>query len=45
MKKYIHELNKKQLKKYRKIAIDKSYGIITKKEFKKQLDYIINSNK
>ena len=45
MKKYIHQLNKKQLKKYRKIAIDKSYGIITQAEFKKQLDYIINSIK
>ena len=45
MKKYIYQLNKKQLKKYRKIAIDKSYGIITEKEFKKQLDYIINSIK
>ena len=45
MKKYIYELNKNQLKKYRKIAIDKSYGIITEKEFKKQLDYIINSIK
>ena len=45
MKKYIYELNKKQLKKYRKIAIDKSYGIITQAEFKKQLDYIINSIK
>ena len=43
MKKYIYQLNKNQLKKYRKIAIDKSYGIITEKEFKKQLDYIINS--
>ena len=43
MKKYIYELNKNQLKKYRKIAIDKSSGIITQAEFKKQLDYIINS--
>ena len=43
MKKYIYELNKNELKKYKKIAIDKSYGIITQAEFKKQLDYIINS--
>ena len=42
MKKYIYELNKKQLKKYRKIAIDKSYGIITETEFKKRLKDIIN---
>ena len=45
MKKYIYELNKNQLKKYRKIAIDKSSGIITPAEFIKQLDYIINSIK
>ena len=45
MKKYIYELNKDQLKKYKKIAINKSYGIITEEEFKKQLDYIINSIK
>ena len=43
MKKYIYQLNKNQLKQYKKIAINKSYGIITQAEFKKQLDYIINS--
>ena len=45
MKKYIYELNKNQLKQYKKIALNKSYGIITQSEFKKQLDYIINSTK
>ena len=44
MKKYIYQLNKKQLKKYRKIAINKSYGIITETEFKKQLNDIINQH-
>ena len=43
MKKYIYQINKNQLKQYKKIAINKSYGIITQAEFKKQLDYIINS--
>ena len=42
MKKYIYQLNKNQLKQYREIAINKSYGIITQAEFKKQLTYIIN---
>ena len=42
MKKYIYQLNKNQLKQYRKIAINKSYGIITQAEFKKQLTYIFN---
>ena len=42
MKKYIYELNKNQLKQYKKIALNRSYGIITQAEFKKQLDYIIN---
>ena len=45
MKKYIYELNKNQLKQYKKIALNRSYGIITQAEFKKQLDYIINSTK
>ena len=42
MKKYIYELNKNQLKQYKKIALNKSYGIITQAEFKRKLDYIIN---
>ena len=42
MKKYIYELNKNQLKQYKKIALNRSYGIITQAEFKKQLDCIIN---
>ena len=42
MKKYIYQLNKNQLKQYKKIALNRSYGIITQAEFKKQLDYIIN---
>ena len=37
MKKYIYELNKNQLKQYKKIALDKGHGIITQAEFKKQL--------
>ena len=45
MKKYIYELNKNQLKQYKKIALNRNYGIITQAEFKKQLDYIINSTK
>ena len=45
MKKYIYELNKNQLKQYKKIALNRSYGIITQAQFKKQLDYIINSIK
>ena len=41
MKKYIYELNKNELKQYKKIALDKSYGIITQSEFNNKLKSIL----
>ena len=39
--KYIYELNNKQYKEYNIIAIKRSNGIISDKEFKKELKRII----
>ena len=40
--KYIYELNNKQFKKYNVIAKKRNSGIISWKEFKKELNKIIN---
>ena len=40
--KYIYELSLKQYEKYWALATKRSKGIITDKEFKKQLNKIIN---